>query len=57
MIRKTAVSFPGIGLAETIDGVARTDDDLAVVAVGDPGQHRHRFALAAGDDVDDFVVR
>ena len=38
------------------DSVASADRDLAVVAVGDPAQDRHRFALAAGDDVDDLIV-
>ena len=39
------------------DRVAGSDRNFAVVAVGDPAEHRHRLALAAGDDEDDLVVR
>ena len=38
------------------DRVAFADFDIAMVAVRHPAQHGHRFALAAGDDEDDFVV-
>ena len=38
------------------DGIARADRDIAMVAVRDPAQHRHRLALAAGDDENDLVI-
>jgi hypothetical protein len=39
------------------DGVAGLDLDEAVVAVGHPGEARHRLALGAGRCDDELVVR
>src|SRR5262245_27078301 len=36
--------------------IAGTDRDLAVVAIGNPTENGHGFALAAGNDIDDLVV-
>ena len=45
-----------MGVAETMTVSPGADLDVAVVAVGDAAEDGHRFALAAGDDVDDAVV-
>jgi hypothetical protein len=39
------------------NGITGADRDLAVISIRDPTEHRHRFALAAGNDVHDLMIR
>ena len=55
MTRKTAFSLPGISEEARMTVSPSTIADL-VVAVGHPGQRRHRLALRAGADQHDLLV-
>ena len=53
----TRSSFPGTGLAEMITVSPRSTETFCVVAVRDPGQRRHRLALAARAEHQHAVAR